>query len=201
MDAYKLTTKSQEALSNAVHGAATAGHPHVEPVHLLLALLDQPDGSAAPLLDAVDADRAAVYAEAQQLMARLPSATGRTVAMPGTSRPTMLVLNAASQTARDMGDEYVATEHLVVGLAKEGGQVAEMLRRAGATPEVLLEGFAKVRGSARVTTPDPEATYQSLEKYGVDLTAAARDGKLDPVIGRDGEIRRVVQVLSRRTKN
>jgi ATP-dependent Clp protease ATP-binding subunit ClpB len=201
MDAYKLTTKSQEALSNAVHGAAAAGHPHVEPVHLLLALLDQPEGSAAPLLDAVGADRSGVNAEAQQLMARLPSASGPTVAMPGTSRPTMLVLHAASQTARDMGDEYVATEHLVVGLAKEGGQVAEMLRRAGATPETLLEGFAKIRGSARVTTPDPEATYQSLEKYGVDLTAAARDGKLDPVIGRDAEIRRVVQVLSRRTKN
>src|SRR5690606_37767868 len=110
-------------------------------------------------------------------------------------------LSKAQQLATELGDEYVSTEHLMVGLASEGGQVADLLRRHGATPEALREAFTKVRGSARVTTPDPEGTYQALEKYGVDLTERARKGELDAVIGRDAEIRRVVQVLSRRTKN
>ena len=110
-------------------------------------------------------------------------------------------ITAAQQLATEMGDEYVSTEHLLVGLADKGGQVAQLLRRHGATPDALREAFAKVRGSARVTSPDPEGSYQALEKYGVDLTERARKGELDPVIGRDTEIRRVVQVLSRRTKN
>jgi ATP-dependent Clp protease ATP-binding subunit ClpB len=198
MDSYKLTTRSQEALSSAVQSAATAGHPHVEPVHLLSALLAQVDGIARPLIDAAGGDANAVSQQAAALLARLPAATGATVAAPGLSRPAIAVVNAAAELARTLGDDYVSTEHLLVGLAKDGsGQIRGLLPSADA----LLAAFEDVRGHQRVSTPDPEATYQALEKYGVDLTARARDGKLDPVIGRDTEIRRVVQVLSRRTKN
>jgi ATP-dependent Clp protease ATP-binding subunit ClpB len=198
---YKLTTRSQEALASAVRHASTAGHPSVEPVHVLLALLAQPEGSAGPLLDAVGADRAALRAAAEEQLAGLPSASGATVATPNLARALHAALSTAGQTAKRLGDDYVATEHLLVGLAQDGGPAAQLLRAAGATPDVLLDGFTKIRGSARVTSEDPEATYQALEKYGVDLTARAREGRLDPVIGRDAEIRRVIQVLSRRTKN
>src|SRR3954465_2789647 len=198
MDSYKLTTKSQEALSTAVQSAATAGHPHVEPIHLLLALLAQTDGIARPVLEAAGADGSVVATQAKAVLDRLPAATGATVAAPGLSRPAIAVVNAAAEAATSLGDEFVSTEHLLVGLAKDGGAtVADLLPKADA----LLDAFTGVRGNRRVTTEDPEATYQALEKYGVDLTARARDGKLDPVIGRDTEIRRVVQVLSRRTKN
>ena len=198
MAEYKLTTKSQEALSSAVQAAATAGHPHVEPVHLLAALLAQPEGIARPLLDAAGADANAIGASTTAFLQRLPAATGATVAAPGLSRSAIAVVNAAADLAKSLGDDYVSTEHLLVGLAKSGDKtVTALLPDADA----LLGAFEAVRGNRRVTTEDPEATYQALEKYGVDLTARARDGKLDPVIGRDTEIRRVVQVLSRRTKN
>src|SRR3954449_8227200 len=198
MDSYKLTTKSQEALSTAVQSAATAGHPHVEPIHLLLALLVQTDGIARPLLEAAGADGSVVATQAKAVLDRLPAATGATVAAPGLSRPAIAVVNAAAEVANSLGDEFVSTEHLLVGLEKDGGAtVADLLPK----PDALLDAFTAVRGNRRVTTPDPEATYQALDKYGVDITARARDGKLDPVIGRDTEIRRVVQVLSRRTKN
>jgi ATP-dependent Clp protease ATP-binding subunit ClpB len=197
----KLTTKSQEALSSAVQRATTSGHPQVEPVHLLLALLSQADGTTAPLLDTVNADRTTLREEAEQIAARLPSASGTTVSSPQVARPLLAVLNAAGKLATGMDDEYVSTEHLLVALATDGGEVANLLRRHGATPEGLQAAFTTVRGAARVTSPDPEGTYQALEKYGRDLTAEARAGKVDPVIGRDSEIRRVVQVLSRRTKN
>ncbi|MBV9485077.1 MAG: ATP-dependent chaperone ClpB [Frankiaceae bacterium] len=198
MDTYQLTTRSQEALSAAVQAAAAAGHPHVEPVHVLVALLAPTDGVPRPLIDAAGGDAAAVAREAKAALDRLPAATGATVAAPGLSRPAIAVVNAAADLAKTMGDEYVSTEHLLVGLAKEGGSPVSNLLPS---PQALQEAFAAVRGSARVTSPEPEGTYQTLEKYGVDLTAAAKDGKLDPVIGRDTEIRRVVQVLSRRTKN
>ncbi|MDQ1624525.1 MAG: ATP-dependent Clp protease ATP-binding subunit ClpB [Actinomycetota bacterium] len=201
MEPNKLTTKSQEALADAIRRAVTAGSPHLEPAHLLVALLEQPGSVVPPLLAAVGADPADVAAKAQALLGQLPSASGSTVSSPEASRATIAVLAAAGERARDMGDEYVATEHLLVGLAQSGGPVAQLLAGVGATPDELLAAFSTVRGSARVTTPDPEGTYQALQKYGVDLTERARDGKLDPVIGRDAEIRRVVQVLSRRTKN
>jgi ATP-dependent Clp protease ATP-binding subunit ClpB len=201
MDPQKLTTKSQEALTVAMRAASDAGHPALEPVHLLLALLDQSGGVAVPLLEAIGVDVATLRAAASEQLSRLPSASGVTVATPNPSRATLAVLSSAGGSARDLADEYVATEHLLVGLAQAGGEVADLLRTVGATPEALLDAFPKVRGAARVTTADPEATYQALEKYGVDLTARARAGELDPVIGRDSEIRRVVQVLSRRTKN
>jgi ATP-dependent Clp protease ATP-binding subunit ClpB len=197
----KLTRKSQDALSEAVKRAAAAGNPNVDGLHLLAALIEQDGGTATPLLRAVGADPAAVLSSARQLLARLPSATGATLSAPEASRPLLAALATAGRRAKEMSDEYVSTEHLLVGLASDGGQAATVLRDAGAGPDELLAAFEKVRGSARVTTPDPEGTYQALEKYGVDLTASAREGKLDPVIGRDAEIRRVIQVLSRRTKN
>jgi len=197
----KLTRKSQEALSVAVRQAATDGNPQVEPVHLLLALLNQAEGIARPLIEAAGADANNIAAEATAVQRGLPQARGATTSAPQTSRQFLAVINTAANLAREMGDEYVSTEHLLVGLATGGGPVATALQNAGADPEALTSAFAKVRGSARVTTEDPEGTYQALEKFGVDLTQQARDGKLDPVIGRDAEIRRVVQVLSRRTKN
>jgi ATP-dependent Clp protease ATP-binding subunit ClpB len=197
----KLTRKGQEALSGAVQRAAAAGNPNVDGLHLLAALIEQAGGTAAPLLRAVGADPATVLKRAEELLARLPSAAGTTVGAPETSRQLLATLATASKRAREMSDEYVSTEHLLVGLAADGGQAAALLREAGAGPDDLLDAFEKVRGHARVTTQDPEGTYQALEKYGIDLTRRARDGQLDPVIGRDAEIRRVIQVLSRRTKN
>jgi ATP-dependent Clp protease ATP-binding subunit ClpB len=202
MDAERLTTKSQEAVSTAVRRAATEGHPEVAPVHLLLALLDQSDGIAGPLLSAVGADPVQVRTRAEALLAALPTASGANVAAPGLSRSLMAVMSVAQSKAKEVGDEYVSTEHLLVGLADSGGDVAELLRSQSALPSSLVDAFAKVRGGMRrVTTRDPETTYKALEKYGVDLTDRARRGELDPVIGRDTEIRRVIQVLSRRTKN
>ena len=197
----KLTRRSQEALSDAVRRATAEGNPHVDPLHLLAALIGQEGGTAAPLLRAVGADPAAVLADTKDQLARLPKAAGTTVSAPDMSRPMLGVLATAGKKAAELRDEYISTEHLLVGLATDGGQAAAILRKHGARPDVLLEAFEKVRGSARVTSEDPESTYQALEKYGVDLTQRARDGGLDPVIGRDSEIRRVIQVLSRRTKN
>ncbi len=197
----KLTRRSQEALSDAVRRATAEGNPHVEALHLLAALIEQEGGTAAPLLRAVNADPAAMLTEVKDQLARLPKIAGATVSPPDTSRPVLSALATAAKRARELQDEYVSTEHLLVGLAADGGPAATMLRKHGATPEVLLEAFEKVRGSARVTSEDPEGTYQALEKYGIDLTQRARDCELDPVIGRDAEIRRVIQVLSRRTKN
>ncbi|MFG2841657.1 ATP-dependent chaperone ClpB [Kitasatospora sp. NPDC048296] len=201
MDASKFTTKTQDALSAAIRQAGTVGNPDVRPVHILIALLEQPEGIARPLLEAVGANAARIDAEARRQLTALPSATGSTVAAPQLARDTLAVLTEAGKRADDLDDQYVSTEHLMVGLAAEGGPVAELLVQQGATPKALLAAFKDVRGSGRVTSPDPEGTYKALEKYGTDLTQAARDGKLDPVIGRDHEIRRVVQVLSRRTKN
>jgi ATP-dependent Clp protease ATP-binding subunit ClpB len=201
MESNKLTTKSQEAISTAVRVAADRGHPAVEPAHLLQALLGQVDGTATPLLKAVGADVADIRAENDAVLARLPSATGVTVSAPQPSRDMLRVLSAAQRQAEQLGDEYLSTEHLLVGLAATAGAVAGVLTRHGATADALLAAFATVRGGSKVTSPDPEATYQALEKYGIDLTARARKGELDPVIGRDTEIRRVIQVLSRRTKN
>ncbi|MFL6143797.1 MAG: ATP-dependent chaperone ClpB [Labedaea sp.] len=201
MDAFNPTTKTQQAISSAAQAASVAGNPDVKPVHLLGALLAQGDGLTAPLLTAVGADPTQVRKELDQLATGLPSASGATVSAPQLDGQALRALTHAQKLATEMGDEYVSTEHLLVGLASEGGNVADLLRRHGATPDALREAFVKVRGSARVTSADPEGTYKALEKYGLDLTARARSGELDPVIGRDAEIRRVVQVLSRRTKN
>ncbi|MFI5584977.1 ATP-dependent chaperone ClpB [Amycolatopsis sp. NPDC051758] len=201
MDAFNPTTKTQQAISSAAQAATMAGNPHVSAAHLLGALLAQGEGLTAPLLTAVGADPGVVHKELEPIIAALPSATGATVSSPQFDTFAVKSLTHAQKLATELGDEYVSTEHLLVGLATEGGQVADLLKRHGATPDALREAFAKVRGSARITSADPESTFKALEKYGVDLTARARAGELDPVIGRDTEIRRVVQVLSRRTKN
>ena len=197
----QLTTKAQEALSVAVRSAATAGHSAVEPVHLMRALLAQTDGLTRPLLEAAGADVAAVGRDVDAALAALPSASGSTVSAPGLARQTYAVLSYAGEVAKELEDEYVSTEHLLVGLAHVESPVRELLNRHGVTAERLRAAFTQVRGTARVTSPDPEGTYDALNKYGVDLTERAREGKIDPVIGRDAEIRRVIQVLSRRTKN
>jgi ATP-dependent Clp protease ATP-binding subunit ClpB len=197
----KLTRKSQEALTAAVRRAAADGSPQVESLHLLLAMLEQADGTTSPLLRAVGADPALIAKQAEERLARMPRAHGATLSAPEMSRPLLKVISTAASRAKQLDDLYISTEHLLVGLAADGGDAKTVLTAAGATPEALLEAFSQIRGSARVTSEDPENTYQALEKYGVDLTKQARDGALDPVIGRDAEIRRVIQVLSRRTKN
>ncbi len=196
-----FTTKSQEAIAAALRSAAAAGNPALEPVHLLEALLAQPGGVAGGLVDAVGVDRSALDRRLAAVRATLPSASGGSVAQPSPSRATSAVVTAAKSEADALGDEYVSTEHLLLGIAAGSSPAAEALRAVGADRDALTAALPAVRGSARVTSPDPEGTFKALEQYGVDLTAAARDGKLDPVIGRDAEIRRVVQVLSRRTKN
>ncbi|MGV9667800.1 ATP-dependent chaperone ClpB [Nocardia niigatensis] len=200
MDSFNPTTKTQAALTAAQQAAAVAGNPEIRPAHLLVALLDQTDGIAAPLLKAVAVDPATVRREAQEIVDRLPRATGATTT-PNLGREAIAALSSAQRLATELGDEYVSTEHLVYGLAAGDSDVSQLLLKYGATADGLREAFTAVRGNARVTSADPEGSYQALEKYSTDLTAAAREGKLDPVIGRDTEIRRVVQVLSRRTKN
>jgi ATP-dependent Clp protease ATP-binding subunit ClpB len=199
----KLTTRSQEAMSAAVRTASTDGHAQVEPAHLLAAVLDQSDGAAVAVLTETGADAGALRSAAKRALAGLPRASGSSLSSPGLSRAAYQALSAAGEVARDLNDEYISTEHLLIGLASAptDGPVATALTAAGATRDALLAALPKVRGGARVTTADPEGTYQALEKYSVDLTASAREGRLDPVIGRDAEIRRVIQVLSRRTKN
>ena len=200
MDSFNPTTKTQAALTSALQAATAAGNPEIRPAHLLMALLTQNDGIAAPLLEAVGVEPATIRTETEHLLDRLPSASG-SASTPQLSRDSLAAITAAQHLATEMDDEYVSTEHLMVGLATGDSEVAKLLTGHGASPQALRDAFVKVRGSARVTSPDPEGTYQALEKYSTDLTARAREGKLDPVIGRDNEIRRVVQVLSRRTKN
>jgi len=200
MDA-KFTTKSQEALSAAAMNASTAGNPQIEPAHLLKALMDQRESVAVAVLKAAGADPDAVSTAASSAIRRLPSTQGSTVAQPQFSRAALQVVQNARTQAEQRSDEFVSTEHLLLGVAADSGEAGEALRSNGASLEALAAALTLVRGDSRVTTQDPETTFQSLEKYGTDLTEIARSGKLDPVIGRDAEIRRVVQVLSRRTKN
>jgi ATP-dependent Clp protease ATP-binding subunit ClpB len=188
-----LTTKAQEALSAAVRAAAAAGHPHVEPAHMLLALARQTETTTGPLLEATGSSPAAVAQVAAGILGRLPTVSGSSMGAPGLSRASLAVLEQAQKAMGSMGDSYVSTDHLLVALARTGD--------VGLDGDAIAAQIPVLRGGAKVTTEDPEATYDALAKYGRDLTAAAREGVLDPVIGRDAEIRRVVQVLSRRTKN
>lgn len=198
----ELTNKSRDALNAATSRAVKDGHPDLTPGHLLLALLAGEDNAnITDLLAAVEADQVAVREETERLLGSLPSVTGSTVAPPQPSRDLLAVLADADQRAKELGDDYLSTEHLLIAVAAKGGRAGEILDGQGASAKKLLDAFEKSRGGRRVTTPDPEGQYKALEKFGTDFTAAAREGKLDPVIGRDQEIRRVVQVLSRRTKN
>ncbi len=202
MNVDRLTARSQEALSSAVSRATGDGSPLVDPLHLLVAVLSQSGGVAVDLLDVTGAPLAQVRARAEAAVSRLPHATGASVSPPQLSRQLITVLDNAERQANRLDDEYTSVEHLLVALAEEGGEAARVLTEFGATAETLRGAFETVRGGVhRVTSRDPEDSYRALEKFSVDLTEQARAGKLDPVIGRDAEIRRVVQVLSRRTKN
>ncbi|WP_407319387.1 ATP-dependent chaperone ClpB [Isoptericola halotolerans] len=197
----KFTTMSQQAIGDAVQSASAAGNPQLEPAHLLAALLQQTGGVAVGLLEAVGANSQQVGQKVRAALVALPTVTGDGVAQPSPSRAMQAVLTGAAQEAEALGDEYVSTEHLLIATATGQSAAAQALTAAGATADALRTALPAVRGSGRVTSPNPEGTYKALEQYGTDLTAQARDGRLDPVIGRDAEIRRVVQVLSRRTKN
>jgi ATP-dependent Clp protease ATP-binding subunit ClpB len=199
--AEKFTTRSREAIETAQLAATTAGHSQTEPVHLLAALLREADGTARQLVEKSGADAAALSARAEAALQALPKASGATVRQPAASASLTRVLAGALDLAASMKDDYVATEHLLISLATVESTARQLLTDAGLTADGLREGLTSVRGNRRVTSPEAESTYESLEKYSVDLTRAGEDGKLDPVIGRDAEIRRVIQVLSRRTKN
>ncbi|WP_395399666.1 ATP-dependent chaperone ClpB [Arthrobacter sp. UC242_113] len=200
MDA-KFTTKSQEALSAAAMNASTAGNPQVEPAHLLKALMDQREGVAVALLRATGADPDTVSVQASTAIKALPATSGSSVQQAQLSRPSLQAIQNAQNEADKLGDSFVSTEHLLLGLSAGSDGVGRLLREAGASHEALAAALPGVRGDRKVDSPDPENTFQALEKFGTDLTATARSGKLDPVIGRDAEIRRIIQVLSRRTKN
>ena len=198
----QFTTKSQDAIGAAVRIAAANGNPQVEPLHLLDSLLQQGPGIATSLLEAVGTDVPNLSFQVRGALKSLPSASGSSVAQPSMSQAALRVLHEADRFAKSRGDEYVSTEHLLIALSKDGGPgVSDRLAQYHATPKALMDALEQVRGSQRVTSADPEGTFQALEKYGVDLTARAREGKIDPVIGRDEEVRRTIQVLSRRTKN
>ncbi len=196
----KLTIKSQEALAEAQGQASSRGHSEMTPAHVLWGLLSQPEGSTVPVLQKLGVPVDVLQSELEKLLEGMPKVTGG--AQPQLSRATSKVLEQAFQEADALKDEYISTEHLLLSLATaKQDPAARMLREVGADREALLKALVSVRGGARVTDPDPESKYQSLSKFGRDLTDAARLGKIDPVVGRDEEIRRVIQVLLRRTKN
>ncbi|MEA2190655.1 MAG: ATP-dependent Clp protease ATP-binding subunit ClpB, partial [Solirubrobacteraceae bacterium] len=199
MHADRFTIKTQEALQAALAMAPARRHSQVTPLHLLAALLDQEDGLVAPVLGKIGVAPAALRADVDGALAELPTLSS--AAEPTTSPELMSLLRQAEREMRDLKDEYVSVEHLLLALTKDDGAAGAALKAAGASRERLLQALADVRGSHRVTDQSPEEKIQALEKFGRDLTEAARDGLLDPVIGRDDEIRRVIQVLSRRTKN
>jgi ATP-dependent Clp protease ATP-binding subunit ClpB len=199
--ADQFTTRTQEALQAAVRDAAGRGNAHVEPVHVLRALLDQRDGIAVALIEGLGADVDVLARQAERAIVALPVASGATVASADLAQSTYRVLKAAGDLARTRGDSFVSTEHVLIALAAPDAATGPMLAAAGVTPDALSTALDAARGGRRVDSADPEGSFKALEKYGVDLTARAREGRIDPVIGRDAEIRRVIQVLSRRTKN
>ncbi|MCG7253348.1 ATP-dependent chaperone ClpB [Corynebacterium hadale] len=201
MASFTPTTKTQEAIQQALQKASAAGNPDIRPAHLLQAILTQEDGIAAPVLKATGVDPATVAREAGELVAGYPKAEGQNMTNPNFNRDALNALNASQELAGELGDEYVSTEVLLAGIARGTDEAAELLTKRGATYDAIKAAFQSVRGNKKVTTEAPEDQFQALEKYSTDLTARAREGKIDPVIGRDSEIRRVVQVLSRRTKN
>jgi ATP-dependent Clp protease ATP-binding subunit ClpB len=197
----KFTLKSQEAIQKASSLANENGQPEVLPMHLLMALLEDKEGIIIPLLQKVGIPTEQMFASARHAIASLPKVSGAT-SEPGLSSAMQRVLNDASKEAQDFKDEYVSTEHLLLALSQLKKDPAQMLLASmGATRDAILQGLTSVRGNQRVTDQSPEGKYQALDRYAKDLTELARRGKLDPVIGRDEEIRRVIQVLSRRTKN
>ena len=201
MDTFTPTTKTNEALQAALQQASALGNPDIRPAHILVALLKQQDSIAYPVLKAAGVEADAVLAKAQALVDSYPKAQGSGIAKPNFNRDCLNAFTAAQELAGELGDEFVSTEVLLAGIARGESDAAKALQEQGATYDAVKGAFPTVRGSQRVTSEDPEGQFQALEKYSTDLTKRAREGKIDPVIGRDEEIRRVVQVLSRRTKN
>ena len=198
--AREMTTKAQEAVASALQSASAAGNPQVEPIHLLQALIEQREGIALSLLEAVGADARAIGARTRNALVALPSAQGASAGSAQASRALLAAVQEADRLAEQSGDQYVSTEHLLIALAASDTEAGRILTQGGATADALSAALAQLRPEP-ITSADPEGSFEALSKYGRDLTEVAREGKLDPVIGRDNEIRRVVQVLSRRTKN
>ena len=204
MDINRLTQKSQEALHDAQTKALRYGHTEIDVEHLLLALLDQSDGLVPRLLERIDVDVDALRADVEQALQGRPRVSGSgATGEARISRNLSLLLDDAEKEAQRLKDEYVSVEHLVLAMINTGSRTAagRLLKERGVTADRFLEVLTQVRGAQRVTSATPETAYEALEKYGRDLVAEARSGKLDPVIGRDAEIRRVIQILSRKTKN
>ena len=199
MDMNRMTLKVQEALQAASALAMHRSHQGIDVEHVLAALLEQPDGSSGPILEQAGVSGSAAKAKAEQRLAKIPQVRG-TGAAPGQLHLTqrmVALLTRAEDEKQALKDEYVSVEHLLLAMAAQEGALKDL----GVTRDNLLAGLQQVRGNQRVTSQDPEGTFQALEKYGRDLTRLATQGKLDPVIGRDEEIRRTIQILSRRTKN
>ena len=198
----KFTTMAQEAVGDAIQSASAAGNAQVETLHVMDALLRQENGVVRSLIEAAGGGPQAIGAAVRNALVALPSASGSSTSQPQASRQLTAAIAQAEKEMQQMGDEYVSTEHLLIGIAaSKPNQSAEILEKNGVTAASLRKAVPGVRGGAKVTSPDAEGSYKALEKYSTDLTAAAKEGKLDPVIGRDQEIRRVIQILSRRTKN
>ncbi|UNL64634.1 ATP-dependent chaperone ClpB [Bifidobacterium longum] len=198
----KFTTMAQEAVGDAIQSASAAGNAQVETLHVMDALLRQENGVVRSLIEAAGGDPQTIGAAVRNALVALPSASGSSTSQPQASRQLTAAIAQAEKEMQQMGDEYVSTEHLLIGIAaSKPNQSAEILEKNGVTAASLRKAVPGVRGGAKVTSPDAEGSYKALEKYSTDLTAAAKEGKLDPVIGRDQEIRRVIQILSRRTKN
>ncbi len=198
--AREMTTKAQEAISSALQAAGAAGNPQVEPIHLLEALIEQREGIALSLLEAVGADVRAIGARTRNALVALPSAQGASAGSAQPSNALLAVVRDAGERAQAGGDQYISTEHLLIALAASQTEAGRILSQGGVEVDALTQALAQLRPEP-ITSADPEGSFEALSKYGRDLTEVAREGKLDPVIGRDNEIRRVVQVLSRRTKN
>ena len=198
--AREMTTKAQEAVSSALQAAAAAGNPQVEPIHLLEALIEQREGIALSLLEAVGADARAIGARTRNALVALPSTQGASAGSAQPSNALLAVVRDAGERAEAGGDQYISTEHLLIALAASQTEAGRILAQGGVEFDALTQALAQLRPEP-ITSADPEGSFEALSKYGRDLTEVAREGKLDPVIGRDNEIRRVVQVLSRRTKN
>jgi len=195
-----MTTKAQEAIASALQAASAAGNPQVEPIHLLQALIEQREGIALSLLQAVGADARAIGTRTRNALVALPSTQGASAGSAQASRALLAVVQDAEERAQGAGDQYISTEHLLIALAASDTEAGRILTQGGAQVDALTQALSQLRPDP-ITTADPEGSFEALAKYGRDLTEVAREGKLDPVIGRDNEIRRVVQVLSRRTKN
>ena len=198
--AREMTTKAQEAVSSALAAAGAAGNPQVEPIHLLEALIEQREGIALSLLEAVGADVRAIGARTRNALVALPSAQGASTGSAQPSNALLAIVRDAGERAEAGGDQYISTEHLLIALAASQTEAGRILTQGGASADALMQALAQLRPDP-ITSADPEGSFEALSKYGRDLTEVAREGKLDPVIGRDNEIRRVIQVLSRRTKN